>query len=129
MTNKLHKVNVEVDVYVMAGGLAEAAKIALAHAGQEIAEFGLAHASEVENVYKLPEDWKKIVPYSKGNSEKRTCKAIMLDVKTKKESKPVITAQPSPEEPPEPVPEPVLEDLPVALPKEDTDLPQLRFKI
>jgi hypothetical protein len=132
MANKLYKVNVEVDVYVSADGLASAAKIAREHAGQEIPEFGLAHASEVESIYSLPEDWEKTIPYSKGAKEIRNCAAIMKAVKESSDTVEIVK--------PEPAPEPVKkekehkptiqpEEFPVELPKNDDNLPQLRFKI
>jgi len=113
MANKLYKVNVEVDVYVMAAGLAEAAKIGRSHSGEELVQFGQAHASEVGSVYELPEDWEDIVPYSKDSHEVRSCRAIMKASKNKE----VIVS-----------PVEVKEELPVELPKNE-DLPQLRFKI
>ena len=131
MSNKLYKVNVEVDVFVMAEGLAEAAKIARLHAGQEIPEFGLAHASEVESIYSIPEDWENTMPYSKDASEKRTCNAIMKASKGKAvEVKESIETPETPDAPPQKEHKTSLqtEELPVELPQ-NNDLPQLRFKI
>ena len=131
MANKLYKVNVEIDVFVMADGLGDAAKIAKMYAGGEVAEFGLAHASEVNSVYEVPEDWKNVMPYSEKAQEKRTCSVIMKAAKAspqdpKQEVKepptPVVEVKVSKKEP-----EPE-EELPVELPK-NNDFPQLRFKI
>ena len=125
MANKLFKVNVEIDVYVMADGLKGAAQLAKLHAGQEVAEFSKAHASEVGSAYEIPEDWKNTMPYSKDAQEKRTCSVIMK------------ATQDHPKAPQAPLKEvetPVAEvdapqeDLPVELPK-NNDLPKLRFKI
>ena len=109
----------------MASGLAEAASIGRIHAEQEISGFGLSHASEVGNVYEIPEDWKDIVPYSTDSHEKRTCKSVMSSVqKTDKTPDPL-----PPPEKKEIAPVEEVEVLPIELPKDDDDLPQLRFKI
>lgn len=124
MAGKLYKVNVEVDVFVFASSPLEAAQIAKQNAGQEVAEFAKAHASEVNSVYDIAEDWFHIVPYSVNSIEKRSCAAIM------KENKTEIVSQPDPEVIPISLKEEKHhEDLPVPLPQEDSELPKLRFKI
>ena len=128
MSEDLYKVNVEVDVFVMASDLGEAAKIARLHAGQEIPEFGQAHASPVNSVYEIPEDWENTIPYSKEAHEKRTCKGIMTAPK-KEETQNQSPPKKKKKKRRKPQPQPVENDLPVELPKDEPDLPKLRFKI
>jgi hypothetical protein len=134
MGDKLYKVNVEVDVYVMAESLGDAAKIAKHFAGDEVPEFSKAHASEVSSLYEIPEDWKNQIPYSKNGNESRTCFTIMKEQPKEeiKQSQTSMELKPEPETinievTPENVEQE--EELPVELPKQKDDLPPLRFKI
>lgn len=78
MDKRLYKVNVEVELVVLAKDPKEAVEIAKNNAPNEIQNYGNGKATVIKNFSELSNDWLNCIPYSNGQIE-ISCKSILED--------------------------------------------------
>jgi hypothetical protein len=78
MDKRLYKVNVEVELVVLANDITEAVEIAKDNASNEIQTYGKGKASVIKNFSELSNDWLNCIPYSNEPTE-INCKGILED--------------------------------------------------